>query len=136
METSEWAAPIVPVPKKDERIRVCGDYKVTINQHLDVEQYPLPRPDDLFALLAGGQKFTTLDLTHAYQQLLLGDDARQYLTVNTHQGLYQYRRLPFGVASAPAIFQRAMDTILQGMRHVICYLDDILITGTDDDEHL
>ena len=59
---SDWAAPIVVVPKQDGSYRLCGDYKVTINQALEVDQYPLPRPDDLLATLAGGQKFTKLDL--------------------------------------------------------------------------
>ena len=63
---SEWAAPIVPVPKKDGRFRICGDYKVTANQVLSVEQYPLPKPEDLFATLAGGQAFSKLDLSQAY----------------------------------------------------------------------
>ena len=133
---SEWATPLVPVPKKDGRVRLCGDYKVTLNQALDVEQYPLPKPDDLFATLAGGDKFTVLDLSQAYQQLLLDDDSRQYVTVNTHRGLYHYTRLPYGVASAPAIFQRVMDTILQGLPNVLCYIDDILVTGSNDAEHL
>ena len=99
--SSEWAAPIVPVPKKDGRFRLCGDYKVTINQAISVDQYPLPKPEDLFA---NGSRFTKLDLSQAYLQLKLDDASMQYVTVNTHQGLYQYTRLPFGVASAPAIY--------------------------------
>ena len=126
---SDWAAPIVTVPKRDGQVRICGDYKVTVNPVLDIDQYPLPRPEDLFATLAGGKLFSTLDLSHAYNQLILDNSARQYLTINTHRGLYRYTRLPFGVASAPSIFQKTMDTILQGMDGVICYLDDILITG-------
>lgn len=74
------------VPKKDGSIRICGDYKVTINPVLEVEKYPLPRPEDLFATLAGGVKFTTLDLTHAYNQLVLTPESRKYLVVNTHRG--------------------------------------------------
>ena len=101
---SEWAAPVVAVPKPDSRLRLCGDYKVTINPSLDVDQYPLPKPDDIFATLAGGQLYTTLDLAHAYNQLILDDDSRKYVTVNTIKGLYQYTRLPFGIASAPAVF--------------------------------
>ena len=58
------------------------------------------------------------------------------MTIHTHRGLYQYNRLPFGVASAPALFQKLMDTILQGIPHVICYLDDILVTGTSQEDHL
>ena len=63
------------------------DYKVTVNQVLDVDQYPLPKPDDLFATLAGGKKFTKLDLSQAYQQLLLDDDSKKFVTINTHRGL-------------------------------------------------
>ena len=105
---SDWAAPIVPVPKADHSVRLCGDYKVTINPMLQVDQFPLPKPEDLFATLAGGEKFTKLDLSHAYQQVLLEPESRKYVTINTHKGLYQYNRLPFGVASAPAVFQQTM----------------------------
>ena len=60
----------------------------------------------------------------------------QYVTINTHRGLYRYNRLPFGVASAPAIFQKLMDSVLQGLPHVICYIDDILVTESSDEDHL
>jgi hypothetical protein len=133
---SSWAAPVVVVPKKDGHYRLCGDYKVTINKALDVDQYPLPKPEEIFTTLAGGQKFSKLDLSQAYQQLPLSDDAKKYTTINTHQGLYQYTRLPFGIASAPAIFQKTMDAILQGIPHVACYIDDIIVTGKDDRDHL
>ena len=124
------------MPKKDGRFRICGDYKVTVNQVLSVEQYPLPRPEDLFATLAGGKYFSKLDLSQAYLQVLLDEDSRRYVTVNTHQGLYQYTRLPFGVASAPALFQKLMDSILQGIPGVVCYIDDILISASDQGQHL
>ena len=133
---SEWAAPIVVVPKGDGQIRICGDYKVTVNPVLAVDQYPLPKPEDLFTALSGGKRFTKLDLRHAYQQMRLEDSAKELVTINTHKGLYQYNRLPFGMASAPAIFQRTMDVILQGLEGVICYIDDILITGSSDKKHL
>ena len=97
---------------------------------MSINKYPLPKPDDIFATLSGGQHFTTLDLSHAYNQLLLDEESRKFVTINTHKGLYQYTRLPFGIASA---FQRTMDTILQG---TACYIDDIIVTGKSDDEHL
>ena len=103
---STWAAPFVPIVKADGSVRVCGDYKVTVNQSLDVDQYPLPKPDDLFAMVTNGRVFTKLDLSQAYQQMLLDEESRQYVTINTHLGLYHYTRLPFGVASAPAMFQK------------------------------
>ena len=104
MSHSDWAAPIVTVPKGDGKLRICGDYKMTVNPRLDIDQYPLPKPDDLFASLAGGQKFSKIDLTQAYQQMVLDEESREFVTINTHMGLYRYTRLPFGVASAPAIF--------------------------------
>ena len=133
---SEWASPVVAVPKPGGHLRLCGDYKVTLNSALKVDQYPLPKPEDLFASLAGGQKFTKIDLAHAYQQMNLKENCRQLVVINTHRGLYQYTRLPFGVASSPAIFQKVMDTILQGIQNVFCYLDDILITGPTEEIHL
>lgn len=133
---SEWAAPIVVVPKSDNSVRICGDYKTTINPVLDVDKYPLPNPQDLFSTLAGGCYFTKLDLSQAYQQMIMDEDSRKYLTVNTHRGLYQYTRLPFGVASAPAIFQAAMEQVLQGLDGVVCFLDDMLISGKTESEHL
>ena len=133
---SEWAGPVVVVPKGDGKIRLCGDYKVTINKSLEIDQHPLPRPEELFAALTGGVKFSKIDLTQAYQQMILNKDSRVYVTINTHLGLFRYTRLPFGIASAPAIFQRTMDTILQGLPHVQCYIDDIIITGSNEEEHL
>ena len=81
------------------------------------------------------KKFSKLDLSHAYQQVLLDEESRDYVTINTHLGLYRYTRLPFGVAAAPAIFQHTMDQVLQGIDGVGYILDDILITGKDDAEH-
>lgn len=85
---SDWAAPIMPVPKEDQLVCICCDYKVTINPALHTDQFPLPKLEDLFATLAGGNKFTKLDLSHAYLQVLLDPESRKYVTVNTHQGLY------------------------------------------------
>ena len=63
---SEWATPIVPVGKPDGSVRLCGDYKVTVNQASQVEQYPIPRLEDLLVKVGGGQKFLKLDISHAY----------------------------------------------------------------------
>jgi hypothetical protein len=90
----------------------------------------------LFATLSGGKKFTHLDLSQAYLQLSLDEQSQKYVVINTHKGLFKFKRLPFGVASAPAMFQKIMDTILQGIPGVICYVDDILVTGATEEEHL
>ena len=136
MTTANGQRPFVAVPKKDGKVRICGDYKVTVNQALEVDQYPLPKPGELFASLAGEKKFSKLDLSQAYQQVPLDEESRKYVTINTHRGLYRYTRLPFGIASAPAVFQKTMDTILQGIPNVICDTDDILVTGVDDEAQL
>ena len=133
---SEWASPIVTVPKIEEAVRICGDYKVSVNPVLEVDQHPLPSAQDLFATLAGAKIYTKLDLSHAYQQLLLDEESKKYLTVNTSKGLYQYHRLTYGIASAPAIFQNVMDQVLQGLDHVVWFLDDILIATSAMEEHL
>ena len=77
VECSEWVTPIVPVPKKDGSVRICGDYKGTVNPELQAEQYPLPRIEDTFAKLAGGQKFSKIDLRQAYHQLEMEEDSRK-----------------------------------------------------------
>ena len=64
------------------------------------------------------------------------EESKTFLTVNTHRGLYQYQRLPYGVASAPAVWQRAMDQVLQGIPGVQCYRDDIIVTDRTREEHL
>ena len=87
------------------------------------------------ARLAGGKQFSNLDLSQAYQQVPLHQNSRKYVTINMIKGLYQYTRLPFGIASAPSIFQRLIDTMLQDIPGTICYLDDILVTGKTNEDH-
>ena len=67
---------------------------------------------------------------------MLDKESSKYVTINTHKGLYQYMRVPFGIASAPALFQHAMDTILQGIPNTVCHLGDILVTGNFAEIHL
>lgn len=75
-------------------------------------------------------------MSHAYKQILLDEESNKYVTVNMHRGLFTYNRLPFGVASAPAIFQRTMEGLLKGIPLVAVYLDDILVSGQDEADHL
>ena len=124
MKFSKWAAPIVPVLKKCGSLRLCGDYKLTANTASPVDSYPLPKIEELITDLSGGKQFTKLDLAQAYLQLPLSDSSKPLTTINTHKGLFQYNRMPFGISSAPAVFQRT------------AYLDDIVITGTTEEEHL
>ena len=88
---------MVVVPKKDGKVRLCGDYNLTINQFLKVDTYPLPNPTDLFATLSGGKQFSKLDLSQAYQQMVLKESSCKYVTISTSLGLFNYTQLPFGL---------------------------------------
>ena len=100
----------VPVPNKDGSVRICSEYKViAVNPELQAEQYPLPHIEDIFARLAGGQRFWKIDLRQAYHQLDMEENCKKYLTINTHMGLFQYNRLVFDITSVPAIWQRTTD---------------------------
>lgn len=136
VEHSNWATPIVVVPKKNNSVRLCGDFKVTVNKFLDPNQYPLPTQQDLFATLRGGKQFSKLDLSQAYQQIELDADSQELLTLNTPLGLVRPSRLMYGISAASAIFQSVIEQILQGIPNVICFQDDILISSSTTTEHL
>lgn len=123
------------VRKKNGSLRICGDYRSTVNQAVRDNVYPLPTSTELFARLGNGRVFTKLDLTQAYQQLVLDDAAAGLATINTVKGLYKVRRLPYGISVAPGLFQRTMDTVLAGVPQVVAYLDDILIASETTEEH-
>ena len=97
--------------------------------------YPLPHVDELYAKLSGGETFTKLDLSNAYQQLELDDESKERTTINTEKGLFAYNRMPFGISTAPSIIQKHIDTVLNGISKTVTYLDDILVTGKDGREH-
>ncbi|KAG1683135.1 hypothetical protein GQR58_010144 [Nymphon striatum] len=115
VRTSMWASPMVTVAKPDGSVRLCADYTQTLKNAIDIEAYPLPLPDELFASLSGNKVFSKIDLRTCFEQFRLDDDSKEILTVNTIKGLMRYERLPYGIASAPAIVQRAMEEILRGL---------------------
>ncbi|PIO75460.1 hypothetical protein TELCIR_02484 [Teladorsagia circumcincta] len=135
VDHSDWAAPVVVVHKKNGSIRLCADFSTGLNDALDQHQHPLPIPDDIFTKLNGGQYFSQIDVAEAYLQLEMDEKSRPLLTTNTHQGLHRLNRLPFGVKSAPAIFQQQMDTVIAGLDGTAAYLDDIIVTGKTVNEH-
>ena len=92
MKSSEWASPQVTVVKQSGDFRLCG-YKVTVNQALDGDQYPLPSAQDFFAKLSGAKYFLKTDLTDAFQQLKLSERSKALLTVNAIIGLLACERL-------------------------------------------
>ena len=132
---SEWGSPIVVVPKKNGDVRICADFKSTLNPALIPEQYPLPKIQDLCASFRG-EKFSKIDLTKAYHTMEVDPDHRKYLCITTHKSLYVYNNLPMGVTDASAKWQKTIEMILNGIDNVIVNQDDIGTTGANDDEHL
>ena len=133
---SQWSTSILAVPKSDGSVRICGNYKTTVNPVLKPIAPPNINVEDIFANLSGGVKFSKLDLAHAYNQMELDEESKQYLTISTHKGLFQQNRLVFGITTAPAIWQNTIEQVLQGLAGVQVYLDDILVTGHSEQEHL
>ena len=104
---------------------------MTVNMVATSDKYPVPKTEALLATLNGGQKFTKLDLSQAYQQLLLDVKTFVYLTINMHKGIFRPTRLQFGVHSTAGIFQREMESRLIHTPLTIVRWDDILISGTN-----
>ena len=135
VEYSEWATPIVPVVKPSGKIRICGDYRMTVNKYTKQQHYPIPRTEYLIAKMAGGKIFSKIDMSEAYAQLRLDEESQNMCTINTEHGLFKQKRLPYGISSAPSIFQRIMEKMLGNIPHVAVYLDDVLVTGKSKQEH-
>ncbi len=96
----------------------------------------IPKIEDLFTQMAGGKSWICPGYVASNQLIVLEESSRDYVVINTHWGLFRYKRLPFGVSSASGIFQRVMESILKGIPGVTVYIDDILVTATADEEHL
>jgi hypothetical protein len=135
VKSGDWASPLVVVQKKDGAVRLCVDFKVTLNKVVQVDYYTLPVIEDIFASVAGGAIFSVLDLSNAYLQLPVSEKSRKLLTVNTGTGLFQFTRLPYGLKSSPTIFQAVMDQVLRNIPGVCVYLDDILVASKTLEEH-
>ena len=131
---TDWCAPMVPVQKKNGRIRICTDFK-KLNEAVKRERYILPTMDDLLHKLSGSKVFSKLDATSGFWQLPLDSETAKLTTFITPNGRFFYKRLPFGISSAPEIFQRTVEGILGGMQHVLCYFDDILVFSEDTSTH-
>ena len=136
VERSEWASPVVIVPTPDGSVRICSDYTLSINNVVEDTPYPLPTTDDIFSTFAGGQAFTKIDLSNAFNQLKVDESSSQYLTINTTKCMFQPTRLPYGIKTAPLAFQNVMDQVMYGIPGICCYIDDILITANSEAEHL
>lgn len=135
VEISEWAAPIVVARKPNNQIRMCADYSTGLNAALKPDEYPLPNIEEILAKLSGNKIFTQLDLSDAYFQIELDEESKKLTTINTHKGLFMFNRLPFGIKTAPAKFQRIIEQAMVDIPGTIVYLDDILIMAPTKVKH-
>ena len=134
VSASPWVSPLVVGRKRDGRIRLCVDMR-RVNQAVVTDGYPLPRIEDVLDRLRGSRVFTRLDLRDAYHQVELHPASKDLTTFTSHQGLYRYTRVNFGLASAGPCFQRIMASMLKGIEGVEIYLDDVICHGRTQAEH-
>ena len=133
---SPWAAPVTLAPKSDGTIRFCSDYR-RLNSVTKKDCFPMPHVQDIFDQLGGSRLFSTLDLKSGYWQCPMDPDSVEKTAFITHQGLYQYKVMPFGLCNAPGVFQRLMQEILHDVigKYVMVYIDDIVIYSKTEAEH-
>lgn len=135
-ESSEWVSPTVLAHKADKSLRLCVDLRA-LNPGIVVDPHPLSNINKVVSMLEGATIFSTLDLWSAYHQIELAEDSKYLTAFFTPQGLFQFRRMPFCLASAASVFQRAMYHICKGMECFIkCFQDDILVFSKNRQEHL
>lgn len=134
---SNYASPIILVRKKDGNLRMCIDYRM-LNSVTVKERYPMPIIDDEVCRLAGQAWFITLDLMSGYYQVPIMEEHKHLTAFVTPDGQYEFNRMPFGLANAPAVFQRMMNHVLGPARFdkATVYIDDVLVYGKDPNEAL
>ncbi|XP_043242375.1 uncharacterized protein K02A2.6-like [Amphibalanus amphitrite] len=125
-----WGTPLVTVPRADGGVRLCGDYRLTVNPQLQMATHPTPSAEDIFASVRG-RRFCKLDLKDAFLQLELAEESRDMTTVVTHRGRYRMKSLPFGISACSSVFQAAIDHILDGIDGCVAYQDDLLVTAAN-----
>lgn len=133
-DPTPWCAGIVVVPKKAGAVRICVDLKA-LNESVQREIYPIPKVDETLAQLTGATMFSKLDANSGFWQIPLARKSRLLTTFITPFGRYCFNKLPFGISSAPELFQRRMNKLLEGLDGVLCHMDDVLIFGRNQSEH-
>ena len=129
VDYSEWGTPLVIIPKSDGSVRLCADYKVTVNNQLHDSRHPIPKIEDIFNRLHGGSYFCTLDIYKAYLHLVVDEESAKVQAISTHRGTYLAKRLFFGIKSAPNEFHAFIHQFVQDLDGVSAYFNDLIIQG-------
>lgn len=130
---SGFNSPIIPVRKKDKSLRLVHDYRA-LNRHTRKQRFPLPRIDTILSNLKGANYFVVLDLKSGYFQVRLAKESIPLTAFRTSTGVYEYVRMPFGLANAPSTMQRLMLNVTSGLPNTSCFLDDLLVFGSTLEE--
>lgn len=134
VSSSDWSSLII-VKKRDGKIRLRADYSTGVNQSLRSDTYPLPNVNDTISKFNNNSFFSILDLSEAFMQIEIAEDHRDITTITTPKGLFRFKRLPFGIKTAPTTFEQAMDRTLSGLKGVHDYIDDVIVMGATRSEH-
>ena len=133
-EPTDWCAPIVVVPKPNGDVRICVDL-TRLNKKVRREVYQMPKVEETLGNIAKGAVYSKLDANSGFHQVPLSKESAKLTTFITPFGRYIFRRLPYGISSAPEFFQKQMDQELVGLEGVVCHMDDILVIGRNQAEH-
>lgn len=134
IEPTDWVHPLVVVRKPTGKIRFCLDPK-QLNKVIKREYFQIPSVEEILGELSGASVFSLLDANQGFYQIPLDDSSMRLCTFATPFGRYMFKRLPFGVSSAPEVFQKIFKQALEGIEGQINYIDDILVFGKDQKEH-
>ncbi|UYV62314.1 K02A2.6-like [Cordylochernes scorpioides] len=133
-EPTEWCAGMVAVSKPGGKIRICVDLTKR-NQYIRRENYPLPATEHILGQLGNARYFSKLDANSGFWQFGLAKESQKLTTFITPFGRFFFKRIPFGITSAPEIFQRKMTQLLGKIEGVVCFMDDIVVYGSSLEEH-
>lgn len=129
-EPTDWVNSMVITKKKNGELRICLDPK-DLNESIKRKHYQIPTREEI----TGARYFTKLDASQGFWQLRLDENSTKYCTFNIPFGRYCFLRLPFGIKSAPEIFHKAMEQIIEGLEGARVYIDDIIIWGSTAQKH-
>ena len=133
-EPTDWCAPIVVVPKPNGDVRICVDL-TRLNKKVRREVYQMPKVEETLGNIAKGAVYSKLDANSGFHQVPLSEESAKLTTFITPFGRYMFRRLPYGISSAPEFFQKRMDQELAGLEWVVSHMDDILVVSRNQAEH-
>ena len=134
IDSSPWISNLVVARRRNNELRLCIDLR-EVNKAIIPDKYPLPTMEELAAEFHGSAIYTKLDLRRSYLQVPLAEESRYLTAFVTHDGVFQYKRVPYGLSSAPSAFQKIMSCILEGLDGVLCMLDDVVIHARDQFTH-